>query len=67
MLNWTSFDKVFFYLKPMPQPLQLKIELVDRQRNCRRPLPLNSMLLSGDEINFEYGTENDKVYMVYLR
>ena len=67
VLNSSSIENLIFYLKPFDSSFQLKIRIIDRQRSCRRPLNANSMLFSGDEITYEYGSKRDKLYVIELR
>ena len=45
----------------------IKFDLVDQQRSCRRPLGANGMLFSGDEIVYRFKHHIDKVYSLEVR
>ena len=67
ILNITSISKVLFKMRSLPENLEVKISLLNRDRNCQRPLSENSMLLSGDEIVQGSNSSKDRVYFLELR
>ena len=67
ILNITSISKVIFKMRSLPENLEVKISLLNRDRNCQRPLSENSMLFSGDEILQDSNSNKDRVYFIELR
>ena len=67
LLDSSSIENLIFSLKPFESSFQLKVKIIDKQRSCRKPLNTNSMLFSGDEITYEYGSRRDKLYVIELR
>ena len=67
ILNITSISKVVFKMRSLPANLEVKISLLNRDRNCQRPLSENSMLFTGDEILQESNSDKDRVYFLELR
>ena len=67
ILNITSISKVVFKMRSLPANLEVKISLLNRDRNCQRPLSENSMLFTGDEIRQESNSDKDRVYFLELR
>ena len=67
ILNITSISKVVIKLRSLPHNLEVKISLINRDRNCQRPLSENNMLFTGDEIVQDTNSKKDKVYFLELR
>ena len=67
MLNICSISKVVMKLQSLPHNLEVKIGLLNRDRNCQRPLSENNMLFTGDEIVQNTNSKKDKVYFLELR
>ena len=67
ILNITSISKVVFKMQSLPTNLEVKISLLNRDRNCQRPLSENSMLFTGDEILQKTNSDKDRVYFLELR
>ena len=71
LLNVSSIYKMDLGIK-IPESFakkgyDIKFNLVDQRRSCRRPLGVNDMLFSGDEIVYEFEYHIDKVYSVEIR
>ena len=67
ILNISSISKVVIKMRSLPDNLEVKINLLNRDRNCQRPLSENNMLFTGDEIVQESNSDRDRVYFLELR
>ena len=67
ILNITSIYKVLFKMHSLPENLKVKIRLLNRDRNCQRPLSENNMLFTGDEIVQDTNSKKDRIYFLELR
>ena len=52
--------------KELSEEFKIHVEIIDKNRNCRRKLPLNSMLFTGDKISKATSENSFRIYMVEI-